>query len=538
MPRKGIIIYDLLISCPSDVVKYLEIIKECIESFNRTFGDLNNIEIVTKHWSTNSYPESGDKPQELLNKQFVRDCDAAVAIFWTRFGTPTDKYESGTEEEIEEMLSAKKQVFMYFLNDPITPTELDQDQYKKVLEFRKKYKDKGVYAIVDNELDFQRQFTNHLSLYFLSLISESEDSKSKALSPILKIRDANTLSEKCCSLSRTQLLESKFIKNQKDKIIGSFETLNNFILPKHSKKLNSDLNNFNELTYTSRSYEQISKIVGTSNFVEVNEDWIKDINEFANKNQINIEEKFWNLGNLKSYYSQLQFPFGSSGPSYYGTDEEKKRYSLLKNLYLSIKEYNEYNEYFGYIDNVKVLRLMISNLGNTFDEDIDIKLIIPKGYILKYKDLPYPGPNIIENLLDMKLFDFIFLIPESDTVNKYEESKEDKLKFSHVNKFSPILPKSIEEEYEDNKYEYKILLDEIFSYKQFESLDSDILIFDIKYLKHNSSMAFPSILMFKNIPEIIEYEITSKHIPKIIKGKMYINDVNTGYKKRIQENDC
>ena len=34
----------------------------------------------------------------------MRDCDAAVAIFWTKFGTPTDKYGSGTEEEIEEML--------------------------------------------------------------------------------------------------------------------------------------------------------------------------------------------------------------------------------------------------------------------------------------------------------------------------------------------------------------------------------------------------------------------------------------------------
>ena len=37
-------------------------------------------------------------------------------------------------------------------------------------------------------------------------------------------------------------------------------------------------------------------------------------------------------------------------------------------------------------------------------------------------------------------------------------------------------------------------------------------------------MAFPSILMFKNLPEAIEYEITSKHIPEIIKGKIYIKD--------------
>ena len=56
------------------------------------FGELNNITLVIKHWSKDSYPQSGDKPQELLNKQFVNDCDAAISNFWTRFGTPTDKY--------------------------------------------------------------------------------------------------------------------------------------------------------------------------------------------------------------------------------------------------------------------------------------------------------------------------------------------------------------------------------------------------------------------------------------------------------------
>ena len=83
MPRTGITAYDLLISCPGDVLQYAEIVKECVESFNHTLGCINNAEIVTRHWATDSFPQSGDRPQELLNKQFVRDCDAAVAIFWT-----------------------------------------------------------------------------------------------------------------------------------------------------------------------------------------------------------------------------------------------------------------------------------------------------------------------------------------------------------------------------------------------------------------------------------------------------------------------
>ena len=71
MPRQNITAYDLLISCPGDVIKYLQVVKECIESFNVTIGRINSTEIVGMHWSTSSYAQSGDKPQEILNKQFA-----------------------------------------------------------------------------------------------------------------------------------------------------------------------------------------------------------------------------------------------------------------------------------------------------------------------------------------------------------------------------------------------------------------------------------------------------------------------------------
>ena len=101
-----------------------------------------------------------------MNKQFVRECDAAVVIFWTKFGTPTDKYGSGTEEEIEEMLSSNKQVFMYFLDAPINPSNVDMEQYKKVQAFKEKYKDRGIYFIVKDEHELRQLFTNYLGMHF------------------------------------------------------------------------------------------------------------------------------------------------------------------------------------------------------------------------------------------------------------------------------------------------------------------------------------------------------------------------------------
>ena len=111
---KSVIVYDILISCPGDVIDELNTIDKVVEQFNQQFQDTLNIGIRTRHWSKSSYVQSGGKPQELLNQQFVNDCDAAIAVFGTRFGTPTDEYGSGSEEEIEIMLKEGKQVFMYF----------------------------------------------------------------------------------------------------------------------------------------------------------------------------------------------------------------------------------------------------------------------------------------------------------------------------------------------------------------------------------------------------------------------------------------
>ena len=41
----------------------------------------------------------------------MNKCDAAVAIFWTRFGSPTDEYGSGTEEKIEKWNENLSRVF-------------------------------------------------------------------------------------------------------------------------------------------------------------------------------------------------------------------------------------------------------------------------------------------------------------------------------------------------------------------------------------------------------------------------------------------
>ncbi len=125
-------VYSLLLSCPGDVLDLKDIIEECVKSFNSSLGEINKMIIQLKHWSTDSFPQSGDKPQKLLNKQFVDDCDLCVALLGTRFGTPTDNYDSGTEEEIENMLAQGKQVFLYFIERSVDPSSIDVQQYRNI----------------------------------------------------------------------------------------------------------------------------------------------------------------------------------------------------------------------------------------------------------------------------------------------------------------------------------------------------------------------------------------------------------------------
>ena len=41
----------------------------------------------------------GSDPQQIINSQVSDEYDIFIGILWTRFGTPTERAGSGTEEE-------------------------------------------------------------------------------------------------------------------------------------------------------------------------------------------------------------------------------------------------------------------------------------------------------------------------------------------------------------------------------------------------------------------------------------------------------
>ena len=180
--KHNVTMYDLLLSCPGDAYRECyPAVKKAIERFNADPQINNSVIISLKHWSTDSYPQSGGQAQKLLNLQIVNDADIAIAIFWTRFGTPTDDYGSGTEEEIDLLLKNKKQVFLYFLDKPVPPSITDSPEYienrRKITLLREKYD--GIYTIAKDEDDLARKIVDHLKLFFSQSNTKVEDSSNR-----------------------------------------------------------------------------------------------------------------------------------------------------------------------------------------------------------------------------------------------------------------------------------------------------------------------------------------------------------------------
>lgn len=161
-------VFKVLISSPTDVQAEREIVVDLIREFNSLHSTLNKVVLLPVAWETHTYPLSGQRPQEIINKQIVDDSDLLVGIFWTRLGTPTGVSESGTVEEIERHLDKNKPAMLYFSQVPVVPTNLNLEQLEAVGRLKDKYKSMSLYAEYENLEKFKDSFRIHLTRIILT----------------------------------------------------------------------------------------------------------------------------------------------------------------------------------------------------------------------------------------------------------------------------------------------------------------------------------------------------------------------------------
>lgn len=157
-------VIQVMIASPGDVDEERKIIREVIHDWNDVNSAVSKIMLSPVGWETHSSPELGERPQELINKRILKNCDLLVGVFWTRLGTPTGKADSGTVEEIDEHLDAGKPVMIYFSAKPVVPQSIDGEQFEAVKSLKEKYRKLGIVQEFDNATDFRTKFSKQLSI--------------------------------------------------------------------------------------------------------------------------------------------------------------------------------------------------------------------------------------------------------------------------------------------------------------------------------------------------------------------------------------
>ncbi len=161
MARAGIVL-SVLISSPSDVAPECATILTAIRDWNSSHSSDTGIVLEPVQWQTHAYPESGDRPQALINKQIVDESDMVIAVFGHRIGTTTGAAQSGTIEEIERLRAKGKHVAVYFSDAPV-PRDHDPDQLRLLNEYRQSLKSNTLYWIFENSEALYRLISQHLA---------------------------------------------------------------------------------------------------------------------------------------------------------------------------------------------------------------------------------------------------------------------------------------------------------------------------------------------------------------------------------------
>lgn len=156
--------YRVTIASPSDVTTERNLVRTVLSDWNAIHSMRRSIVLLPVGWETHSAPDLSARPQEIINKQVLKDCDLLVGVFWTRIGTSTGEYASGTVEEIEEHLAEGKPAMLYFSNTPVELDSVDAKQYQQLKDFKKKYYGRGLVESFSSPTEFKEKFSKQLQI--------------------------------------------------------------------------------------------------------------------------------------------------------------------------------------------------------------------------------------------------------------------------------------------------------------------------------------------------------------------------------------
>ena len=175
----------IFISSPGDVRPERDALEAVIsDDLQRTLGRQHNLYLEPLRWENLTRPGLGDIQSQV--SQQMGAYDIFVGIFWKRFGTPTAKHESGSEEEFRDAYALwekdhSRPVMMYFCEREAN-ISLDTDpdkamkqlqQAQKVKAFREEIGQKGLYWTYKEIDAFKSTVRGHLHDAIIAVLDGS-----------------------------------------------------------------------------------------------------------------------------------------------------------------------------------------------------------------------------------------------------------------------------------------------------------------------------------------------------------------------------
>lgn len=159
----------IFVSSPSDVSEERDVVDKVVNEINGNWSSDLNVRFDVIRWERDAVPGFGLDAQDVINREVGYEYDIFVGIMWARFGTPTIRAGSGTEEEFE--IAFERYTFdpssvqiMFYFKTPPAPGKFDPSQLIKVSEFKSKLSNRGgLWASFDTAQEFENLLRSHLS---------------------------------------------------------------------------------------------------------------------------------------------------------------------------------------------------------------------------------------------------------------------------------------------------------------------------------------------------------------------------------------
>lgn len=169
-------LYRVFFGAPSDVTEELILVEGLLRDWNRQHGEALGARLELVNWRTHTRPSTGGRPQALVNKQAFDACDLVIAVFWSRFGTPTGRAGSGTEEEIRRGIKQGKQVLVYFSERPAPGQK--RVEHSRIEKFKRQFGQKALFWSYSSPSAFEEALRNHLAAAMHDLLKPEPDQAS------------------------------------------------------------------------------------------------------------------------------------------------------------------------------------------------------------------------------------------------------------------------------------------------------------------------------------------------------------------------